>query len=81
MKIYVQYYSIALDKIQQKNESNIEEKEEDSKKSDELNENKNIENATALVLIDCIETIEPMGQTPLRYQVYAIVKNELILID
>lgn len=44
-------------------------------------ENKFIDNATNLVLIDCIETMEPIGQTPLRYQVYAIVNNKLVLID
>lgn len=43
--------------------------------------NKFIENATDLILIDCIETEKTMGQTPLRYQVYAVVNNDLILID
>lgn len=43
--------------------------------------NKSINNATDLILIDCIETMEPVGQTPLRYQVYALVDNELILIS
>jgi len=43
--------------------------------------NKFIDNATDLILIDCIEIMNPIGQTPLKYQVYAIVDNELILIS
>lgn len=43
--------------------------------------NKFIENATDLILIECIETMNPIGQTPLRYQVYAVVDNELVLIS
>ena len=43
--------------------------------------NKFIDNATDLILIDCIEIMDPVGQTPLRYQVYALVDNELILIS
>lgn len=43
--------------------------------------NKFISNATDLILIDCTETMDPVGQTPLRYQVYALVDNELVLIN
>lgn len=43
--------------------------------------NMNISNATDLVLIDCEETTKEMGQTPTRYQVYALVDNELVLIS
>lgn len=44
-------------------------------------ENKFIDNATDLILIDCVEIMNPVGQTPLRYQVYALVDNELVLIS
>jgi len=40
-----------------------------------------VEKATDLILVDCTEIVEPMGQTPLRYQVYALVDGELVLLD
>ena len=43
--------------------------------------NKYIDNATELILIDCTETDNQIGQTPLRYQVYTLVNNELVLIS
>ncbi len=43
--------------------------------------NKKISKATDLVLIDCEETTKSMGETPLKYQVYALVNNELVLVD
>lgn len=42
--------------------------------------NKSIDNATDLILIECTETDSQIGQTPLKYQVYALVNNELVLI-
>ena len=44
-------------------------------------EDKYINNVTDLILVDCTEIVEPVGQTPLRYQVYALVDNELVLVD
>lgn len=43
--------------------------------------NKCISNDSDLILIDCEETDEFIGQNPLRYQVYALVNNELVLIE
>lgn len=43
--------------------------------------NKLISNASDLILIDCTEIDEMIGQIPTRYQVYALVDNELVLID
>lgn len=40
-----------------------------------------VKNATDLILIDCTENMEEFGQTPLRYQVYALVNNKLVLVD
>lgn len=42
--------------------------------------NKSIVGATNLVLIDCKETTKEVGQTPLRYQVYAQVDDKLVLV-
>ena len=42
--------------------------------------NKNINNATDLILVECEEITKDMGQTPLKYQVYALVNNELVLV-
>lgn len=42
--------------------------------------NKFIENATDLILIECTETDSQIGQTPLKYQVYALVNNKLVQI-
>lgn len=44
-------------------------------------ENTLIFNASDLILIDCVETDSAIGQTPTRYQVYALVNNELVLVD
>ena len=53
--------------------------------TDEFNsvgwENMNINKATDLILIDCEETVKEFEQTPMRYQVYALVNNELVLLD
>ena len=38
-------------------------------------------NAKNLILIDCIEEVKPIGQTPLRHQVYTLVTSELKLIS
>ena len=43
--------------------------------------NMNISNPTDLILIDCEETVKELGQTPTRYQVYALVNNELQLLS
>lgn len=40
-----------------------------------------IKNATDLILIDCTENMDEFGQTPLRYQVYALVNNKLVLVE
>ena len=44
-------------------------------------ESKNIINATDLILVECNETTAEFGETPLKYQVYALVNNKLKLIE